>query len=306
MAKKQSISHGLWQRIRNDYKNKNTIKSAKRTIRQFADWCKATIPGLDLEALQQQDMATEVLQMYSNELQMSDKSAATIHTMLAYPCKALCVSMREIQKPTRRAAAIRRGRSDLPVDLENQSRLVEFQQRVGIRRAELKKLRGSDFVHDESGYWCVRVRRGKGGKFQLQRILESDIQAVSKFFDGSEDLVFSNAEMDNKINLHAIRAQQARRAYFYYLNELKKPGAREAAVQQLKKRYAAYNRGNVESWISEIDKCSGVYYLRGDNRKKAAAAGLPESYDRLALMMVSVYHLSHWRLDVTVTNYMIP
>lgn len=304
MAKKQSISHGLWQRIRNDYKNKNTIKSAKRTIRQFADWCKETIPGLDFETLQQPDMAVEVLQMYSNELQMSDKSAATIHTMLAYPCKSLCVSMREIQKPIRRAAEIRRGRSD-PVDLVKQSQLIEFQQRVGIRRAELKRLRGSDFVQDESGYWCVRVRRGKGGKFQLQRILESDIQAVSKFFDGSENLVFSEAEMDNKLNLHAIRAQQARRAYFYYLDELKKPGAHEIAVQQLKKRYAAYNRGNVESWISEIDKCSGVYYLRGDNRKKAAAAGLPEAYDRLALMMVSVYHLSHWRLDVTITNYIV-
>lgn len=305
MAKKQSISHGLWQRIRNDYKNKNTIKSAKRTIRQFADWCKETIPGLDFAALQQSDMAAEVLQMYSNELQMSNKSAATIHTMLAYPCKALCVSMHEIKKPARRSATIRRGRNDLPVDLVNQSRLVEFQQRVGIRRAELKKLRGSDFVRDESGYWCVRVRRGKGGKFQLQRILESDIMAVSKFFDGSENHIFSDAEMDNKLNLHAIRAQQARRAYFYYLDELKKPGAREIAVQQLKKRYAAYNRGNVESWISEIDKCNGVYYLRGDNRKKAVAAGLPESYDRLALMMVSVYHLSHWRLDVTITNYIV-
>lgn len=304
MAKKQSISHGMWQRIRNDYKNKNTIKSAKRTIRQFADWCKETIPGLDFETLQQPDMAAEVLQMYSNELQMSDKSAATIHTMLAYPCKSLCVSMREIQKPIRRAAEIRRGRND-PVDLAKQSQLIEFQQRVGIRRAELKKLRGSDFVRDESGYLCVRVRRGKGGKFQLQRILESDIPVVSKFFDGSENRIFSDAEMDNKLNLHAIRAQQAQRAYFYYLDELKKPGAREAAVQQLKKRYAAYNRGNVESWISEIDKSGGIYYLRGDNRKKAAAAGLPESYDRLALMMVSVYHLSHWRLDVTITNYIV-
>ena len=28
------------------------------------------------------------------------------------------------------------------------------------------------------------------------------------------------------------------------------------------------------------------------------------AYDRLALMAVSVFHLAHWRADVTVKNYM--
>ncbi len=33
--------------------------------------------------------------------------------------------------------------------------------------------------------------------------------------------------------------------------------------------------------------------------------GLPVSYDRLAAMAVSIYHLAHWRLDVTIDNYLI-
>lgn len=48
----------------------------------------------------------------------------------------------------------------------------------------------------------------------------------------------------------------------------------------------------------------GVYKLRGDNRKKALADGLPVEYDRLAVYMVSVFHLSHWRLE-TLTNYLL-
>ena len=47
------------------------------------------------------------------------------------------------------------------------------------------------------------------------------------------------------------------------------------------------------------------YRLRGENRQKAIEQDKETEYNRLALMMVSVFHLSHWRLDVTVTNYLI-
>lgn len=47
------------------------------------------------------------------------------------------------------------------------------------------------------------------------------------------------------------------------------------------------------------------YKLRGNNYQKAIEQGKEMEYNRLALMAVSVFHLSHWRLDVTVTNYMI-
>ena len=40
---------------------------------------------------------------------------------------------------------------------------------VGIRRHEYRALRCENFVVDESGYPCVEVRKGKGGKYQLQR-----------------------------------------------------------------------------------------------------------------------------------------
>ena len=48
-----------------------------------------------------------------------------------------------------------------------------------------------------------------------------------------------------------------------------------------------------------------VYVLRGTNKAKAIASRMPMAYDRLALMAVSVLNLSHWRLSVTVTNYIL-
>lgn len=308
MAKKESLQHGLCRMLDvSNYKNNNTRKSAKRTIRQFADWLKITMPGVDLTALSDYGMAAAVLQIYSDSLQISDKSPATIHTMLAYPCKALKVGMAEIQKPRRSASAIRRGRSEAgAVDPEKHKRLIDFQSRVGIRRAELAKLTGQDWQQDESGHWCVVVRRGKGGKMQLQRILPGDVAVVSGYFGGSAERLFSDDELANKLNLHRIRAEQARRAYAYYERELQSPEARQKAVTELSARYMQYNRGSVDKWLSELDRTGGRYYLRGENRQKAIAAGRPVVYDRLALMMVSVFHLSHWRLDVTVTNYMLP
>lgn len=47
------------------------------------------------------------------------------------------------------------------------------------------------------------------------------------------------------------------------------------------------------------------YELRGENKKRAIKNGKPVAYTRLALLATSVFALSHWRLDVTVTNYII-
>lgn len=52
-------------------------------------------------------------------------------------------------------------------------------------------------------------------------------------------------------------------------------------------------------------KVNGNYVLRGHNRELALKNGLPVSYDRLALLAVSIYHLAHWRHDVTAANYLL-
>ena len=53
------------------------------------------------------------------------------------------------------------------------------------------------------------------------------------------------------------------------------------------------------------NEITGKYFVRGKNKELAIKNGLPLSYDRLAVMAVSVFHLSHWRCDVTIANYIL-
>ena len=99
---------------------------------------------------------------------------------------------------------------------------------------------------------------------------------------------------------HPLRASQAKRAYLYYLNGIQDPAFRENLIKELEARWQFNKKKN---WDPE--KLEGTYYLRGRNRKFALEHNLPTAYNRLALMAVSVFHLSHWRLDVTVCNYIL-
>jgi len=60
--------------------------------------------------------------------------------------------------------------------------------------------------------------KGKGGKIQYQRILPSDIAFVRSYFEekDADEYLFTREEMENKIDLHHLRACQAKRAYLYY------------------------------------------------------------------------------------------
>lgn len=308
-----SIQYMLSQEALKGEKNNNTIKAYKADIKKFANFCREN--GINNPEFVINNKL-EILQNYERLLEKK-YSPQTIHRKLAAPCKGLGVCMSEINKPRRTAGSIKRGRKShlnpqgkMEINNPKYERLLDFQSRVGLRRNELCRLTGKDLIRDENGYLCVRVMSGKGGKMQLQRILPDDISRIESFFEkiNPDQNIFSKEEMNNKINLHGLRAQHARDAYKYYLNKLlNEPDYRTKALGELRDRYGVYHRGNINAASKWLYKCvnNTPYVLRGDNRKKALEQGLPVQYNRLALMLVSVFHLSHWRLDVTVTNYII-
>lgn len=277
----------------------------------------------------QQYSARRVIQIYRDEVVIKKTSSpSTEHRKIAAICKGLSiVRPRGHEDPgwedrvitTKRTAdKIVRGRKveknqqgKREADQERYSRLVRLQQAVGIRRDELRRLRGRDLIEDESGYLCVRVVRGKGGKTQLQRVLPDDVETVREVFSEitPDQRVFSQQEMANKINLHHYRAEQAQKAYGYYKSILKTDEDRQKLVTELQKRFQAMREdGHGRSrFDAELQKAleKPTYKLRGANRQKALQLGLPVVYDRLAVLAVSVFHLSHWRTSVAVTNYLI-
>lgn len=316
---KDSIKHQLRVRALDGITDNDTLKAYRRACDAFAEWCK----GQNIKDLQNVTQTT--IQHYADYLTQrpEEYTPATIHAKLAPVCKAAAVNMKEIKKPKRTAARIQRGRKDTKTGrgereakMSKYERLVTLQRCAGIRRAELAKLEGRDLIRDGKQLY-VMVRGGKGGKDQKQWILPEDREAVTRIFKGvgAHDRVFSAGEMENHINLHKLRAEHAKRCYDYYMRTIDRSETAQDKLRavllrrwenghtELLKRDSGHYRASRQRFIDDMD--SRPYELRGENRTKARALGLPVTYNRLALMAVSVLHLSHWRLDVTVTNYLI-
>lgn len=204
----------------------------------------------------------------------------------------------------RTAAPSLRRRSDADAQNPKYRRLVDFAKVVGLRRDEYRNLRGRDLTHID-GHAYVIVERGKGGKTQYQRIDDVDAPLIESYFMGLEqdDPVFSEEEMKNKINLHRLRREHAQEMYRRYLARLEADPTYQG--QLLREIKEAFRRAG-QDWRRNPDmrRLATPYVCRGHVRESLDEAGRAVAYDRLALMAVSVFHLAHWRADVTVKNYM--
>lgn len=296
--------------------DRDTIHSYKSSINRFCAWAKEQ--GISKE----QVLASprECLQTYTNHLVESGLSKASIHTYIAAPCKGLGVPMQHLSKPQRSADDITRSRGGGNPQGQREmqdsrfERLVAFQEVVGLRRAELKDLKGED-LHVKDGKMYVIAQQGKGGKEQWQRILPKDTEIVQRTFDGikKDQHVFDDKEMKNKIDLHGLRAEHAKECYDYYMERIKEdPAYREQLREELQQYFRDHHSHNgeldtraYERFCDDMNKNEGVYQMRGETRKLAEEHDRPTTYDRVALMAVSAEHLAHWRLDVTVTNYLM-
>lgn len=296
--------------------DRDTVRSYKASINRFCSWAK----GEGLTKEQVLANSKEHLQAYTDYLvQKSGLSKSSIHTYIAAPCKGLGVPMQHISKPQRTVDDITRSRGNRNPQGQREAlnprfeRLVRFQEVTGLRRAELEALKGED-LRMRDGKMYVIVKQGKGGKEQWQRILPRDAEVVQRTFNGikKEERVFSPEEMKNKIDLHQMRAEHARECYDYYAERIKnEPAYRERLREELKQYYQEHHNPNgeldlrgYEEYCRDMLRNEGMYQMRGESRKLAEEHERPVDYDRVALMAVSTLHLAHWRLDVTVINYL--
>ena len=296
------------------YENNKTRSRYTNNYYKYINFCRSEFSSKN------KDECAQHVQQYEQQLEKQGYSASTIHNLLVPVCIYHNVPLETINKPQRVTSQYKRGRTDNAAvaansDMHNPryARTVEFQQRVGIRRNELKHLQGDDLVIDESGYKCVRVKKGKGGKMQLQRILPEDVEFVESYFKNKKDNdpIFMSKEIAaNNVSYHTLRAQQAQKAYKFYFNKLNGENGeeyRQQLVQEIEARANLYkvNKKTHKSNPIPPKELTGYYWLRGENKKFAIEHNLPIKFDRLAVMAVSVFHLSHWRCDVTVASYLL-
>lgn len=278
---------------------------------RYADWLKT----VGVKSRCSEAEAAGHVQEYLDWLDSQGRSANTIHTAAAALCKALGLKMADYDKP-RRTDAPKKGREPAPslegrmdanTDAQRYQRLVKFAAAVGLRRAEYAALRGRDLEIGADGYTYVIVERGKGGKRQRQRVDPVDAAFVQGCFEGvdPDERVFSPTELKNKVNLHRLRREHAQEMYQQYAKRLAgDPGYRTQLLREVRGAFSAAG----EDWRRNPDMqriaTSPYYYCRSGVRRSLRASCRPVRYDRLALMAVSVFHLAHWRVDVTVKNYM--
>lgn len=280
-----------------------------RDFKRFVTYCRRFH---DVRTL---DECKKFIQEYADYL--SDEkhlSASTVHTYLSSVCSVYNVSLSRYKKPIRHCAEYTRGRqkmmypqADQDFSRKKNQRLYLFQKAVGIRRNELRCLRANDLVSDGNSYY-VRVRQGKGGKFQLQRIRDEDVELVKSYFDGSDKKVFTKKEMDNHLNLHSLRAECARNYYFYLLDRVNnEPGFREQLEHEVRKRWELYNIDKKTGKPKPFDEklIRGDYVFKGKNRTLAIRKNRPIKMDKLCLLAVSMFKLSHYRLGVAALSYML-
>lgn len=314
----REIREDLWKNLTGISHN-TTRQLYRNCVNRFVAYCRNTYDCKTAEECRGH------IQGYADYLQEQGKSPHTIHTYIAGVCHACRVPMGEIQKPKRVNADNVRGRSFIKrtnyrtdMDLENEqwNRVTEFQKVAGLRRAELQKLAKESLVIDESGYLCLRVV-GKGGRLQLQRIstqkagIETEKEdLIRSYFAGLESgqPVFCKEDLHNKLNLHRLRALKAQRDYADYLHRVQtEPDYREQLIAEIKARWERYNINprTHRPMPFPVHNTQGYYYLRGDNRKLALKMGLPIRYDRLCVLATSVFSLAHYRLDVSIANYLL-
>lgn len=302
-----------------------TIKNYKAYNAHFRDFC-MSIGKNTFEKVKADPVA--ILNTYVDKLKKDGKSAATIHTYLSAPCKALGVHMQDIQKPERvvsegvRAGGTESDRSAKEKVSPEYRDAYLFVRAVGIRETEARRIVGSDLRTDAEGRLCVHVAKGKGGKEQMQRILPQYEDVVRAAFadKAADERLFEGKQFSKNVNYHRARAAVAQDAYAYYADTYRDPASREALAQSLLREYrSALDKGiadgkitpgkadaQLRHYIRDVyERRDDPYILRGANRVLAESKGLPVTYDRLAVMAVSVYHLSHWRADVTVSNYLL-
>lgn len=300
----------------------HTKTNYMHACKSFDAWRKET--GLSNKYVREHSRESVV--QWVAHLEQSGMAQSTQHTMVAGCCIGLGISSAKIcrhgnaiQKTkslgnSERAQAAREKKSNQDV--------VRFQMMVGGRRAALGRLTGKDFAYDCYGNACVIFRKDKGGKDQYQVLAEGDVDAVKAYFDrcGPDERLFP--QIDHDLDLHGLRAERSRQMYQYYRSGLcSTPQGREQLRQQLWTRFTDPEIG-CKAWLmaqAKGDKArmrkleyrfrkqmeDGTYYLRGANRQAAIERGRPVQYNRLALLAVSVFSLSHWRLDVVSKFYII-
>lgn len=251
----------------------------------------------------------DLAQAWLDDLQALGRSPDTLHTYRAALAAGIGCKMADFSTPQRGVPT--KGRDTSAQYVTDRSQPVyDFARATGIRKDEIAALRGGDLRRDAGGRLWLHVASGKGGKEQWQYILpQNEKIALAAFSQRTEGQpIFSRDEIRaaTHAGLHGARRECAREMYQYFLTLPDKDMQFWRA--ELRRRFEANPTKRAtrafEKYQSRLGR-TPEYRPRGQNSDRMRLHGIDPVFSREAVMMVSVFGLSHYREDVTVTNYLI-
>ena len=279
-------------------KDRKSMNQYRAIVRQFADFIREKYGTERVDPRKYKELIQEYL-----DFRRAVYSPHTVHHDCAALARAIGCDMREFRKPRRTPST--KGRGSEGTWTEAGAKVVEAAPQIGIRKAEYKRLTGGD-IKTEGDYTYVYVTKGKGGKRQWQQLHPDEADSVQALFESveKEERVFSESEIAGaeRANLQLERRNNALKMYEYYisLSEEEKVPLRE----EMRRRFEERNKHKAyKAYLARLKK-TPIYVLRGIRRQRAIETGVPYKFNREAVMLVSVFCLSHFREDVTVEYYL--
>lgn len=201
-AKKEGKAQGIYA-----YK---TLKIYMEQANYFVKYCKKEHGCRYLDECRQ--YADEYLQ---NRIDRGN-SPYTLHLIRSALCKLYGDTSRDyIPLPKRRRQDITRSRGEAVRDKhfseENHKDIIDFCKATGLRRHELKQLRGTDYTFHGQDLYII-VQKGKGGKNREVYIFPENIQKVLELMQSAAD-GFVFPDVPNGMDVHSYRAIYATAYY---------------------------------------------------------------------------------------------
>ena len=148
-----------------------------QTKENYFNWChKAASVFKSYGIRNLSEIGKDEIQRYENQLEAEGKSASTIHNYLVPICKATGIAIKYIRKPIRASSEFKRSAGKGRGDGGKPAELNKF---LGLREGDLKRLCGDSLIY-KNGHCYVIVDKGKGGKYQEQRVCDKDVAEVKK------------------------------------------------------------------------------------------------------------------------------
>ncbi len=241
------------------------------------------------------------IQEYIDHLQAQGKSPYTIATALAAICKATGAIAHDYKHPSRSVSNIKRGTLDRKNDRYNEvnhAGILEANRLLGMRRTALSRLTAKDII--ERGDAVVVLSKGKGGRNNEQIfIMPEEKAAVLALKEGKapEERIFDRKDFCNDADLHHMRQQRAVEVYNRIVDDMRQNPKRRDYYKQIV--YDGFQRRG-RTCKENLDN---PFCVRGQNRQHQLSEGKDVTFDRCAVLAVSIMVLNHCRSDVTVEHY---